>query len=271
MSHPREGTDPGSEAPTPREPSNVPAPSTANTSYTRGGWMERLEAVRKSTAEVARKRKQQIAEPPPPDDGPEELERSGPPELPPKPAAHQLLAQLEQAFPSPSVPDVEPEPTGMGEISSAHIHVELEEAPPSGRRWRDVLLVSLIVVSALGVLAGAYSSARRAPVPEVNVDPELAQKKERMEQALAALERGHRYALEGKASADKAIRAYRKALAAVPELAAAERGLAIAYTAKGQRRKAATHYRRYLRLEPEAHDAEDVRAILTKWRRSRAN
>lgn len=200
-----------------------------------------------------------------PTSSPLDPEASLPPPLP-KPPAHRLLAQLQHVSPPAAEISAPPE---EHEISSARIEIVDEPVAisPARQLFKDSVWGLGIGLVSLILLAGAYVSANWAPVPEPSVDPALTEKRARLEHATKALERGHGWAVKGKASADQAIVAYKEAISYMPKLAAAQRGLAIAYTSKGLKEKAVRHYRQYLKLDPDAHDAEEVRAILARWQR----
>lgn len=201
--------------------------------------MDRLEQASRSVpAEVK-------AEPPP-----------GPPPLPRGPA--HLLAELHpRPSPEPILPPVD-------EIAEARVEVAPVVAAPRSRARERVFGALVLLAAGLGLVA-AYLSAELAPPPPVEVDEALAEQRARAAEARAALESGHRLVLEGPAQADAALAAYRRALAAEPQLAAAERGMAIAWTAKGDKREAVAHYRRYLELHPTAKDAPEVRRIIADY------
>jgi tetratricopeptide (TPR) repeat protein len=133
--------------------------------------------------------------------------------------------------------------------------------------WVIVLVLVVLVAAALGVV---YVMVHKEPGPSAEVDPAVQLIAEKRRQAIGALEEGHKLALEGKAKADDAIKAYSHALELDPNLASAERGLAIAYAAKEDEEQAVEHYKNYLKLAPQAPDADTVRKIVSDYEKKKA-
>ncbi len=155
------------------------------------------------------------------------------------------------------------------EIAEVEITPEVPAAKP--RRVPEWLIISVLALGVLGGLAAVYAHfEEKKRESAVEVDPKLELAKKKREKALAALEEGHTWALQGKAQANKAIAAYQRALALEPKLSGAERGLAIAYASLEQRAEAVKHYRRYLDLEPNAQDADEVRQIIDRYEKAQS-
>ncbi|MCA9553219.1 MAG: hypothetical protein KC933_24495 [Myxococcales bacterium] len=241
------------------------------------GWMARLEAA-KAVAQSASGPANVASEPPPTPSAPPPTP-SAPPPLKPALAkkgkgletvpAHLLVARLEadEKKRSDAQPNLFAEPTSQDLIS--HVKVDLPKAPKKKKvpDWVVMLLLGVLVVGGVGAV---YSAVKKEPPPKAVVDPALKAAAERRKQAMAALEEGHTFALEGRKGADQAIAAYSKALELEPTLAPAERGIAIAYAAKDDDATAVKHYRRYLELSPDAKDADEVKKIIRRWEEAEA-
>jgi tetratricopeptide (TPR) repeat protein len=151
----------------------------------------------------------------------------------------------------------------------SQVKVELPKAPKKKKvpDWVVMLGLAALVVGGVGAV---YSAVKKEPPPKAVVDPALEAAAERRKMAMAALEEGHTFALEGQKGADQAIAAYERALGLEPTLAPAERGIAIAFAAKDDDATAVKHYRRYLELAPDAKDAEEVQKIIKRWEEAEA-
>ena len=240
------------------------------------GWMARLEAAR-AVAQNAGSPPEPAAEgssaPPPPPTP------SAPPPLKPALAkkgletvpAHLLVAKLEADERRRA------DTQAQAELFAEHAPQELisevkVDLPKAAKKKRvpDWVVMVVLGVLVVGGVGAVYSAVKKEPPPKATVDPALMAAAERRKVAMAALEEGHTFALEGKKGADQAIAAYERALGLEPTLVAAERGIAIAYAAKDDDATAVKHYRRYLELAPDAKDADDVQRIIRRWEESQA-
>jgi tetratricopeptide (TPR) repeat protein len=246
-------------------------------------WMSRLEAARVVTTNPSEAN--EVTEPKVPRSG------SQPPPLKPKTdkgdknggekktaaapvgkPAHLLIAQLEAEDQKRS--DIEAarvaqlfEGDKSDEIAKVEIALSTDEVKKKKiPDWVIVTVLVVLVIAAVGI-AVVMTQKKQGPVAEI--DPAVRAAAEKKKQAIVALEEGHRLALEGKAKADEALKAYGHALELDPTLASAERGLAIAHASKDDVEQAVEHYEKYLKLAPNATDAADVRKILENYRKIR--
>ncbi|MCK6545980.1 hypothetical protein L6R52_08930, partial [Myxococcota bacterium] len=151
------------------------------------------------------------------------------------------------------------------EIAKVQILVKDE---PKRKKIPDWAILLVLVVLVVGAAGFALVKAREEPGPKAEIDPVIAAQAEKRRLAVAALEEGHRLAMEGKDKADDALKAYTRALELDPTIASAERGLAIAYAAKNDDASAVEHYRKYLALNPKAADADEVRKIIDTYEKA---
>jgi tetratricopeptide (TPR) repeat protein len=239
------------------------------------GWMARLEVARAVAQNAGAQAAGPAPEAPPPPPAP-----SAPPPLKAALAkkgnglettpAHLLVARLEadeKKRTEGQAADLFSEPAHQELISQ--VKVELPKAPKKKKvpDWVVMLGLAALVVGGVGAV---YSAVKKEPPPKAVVDPALEAAAERRKMAMAALEEGHTFALEGQKGADQAIAAYERALGLEPTLAPAERGIAIAFAAKDDDATAVKHYRRYLELAPDAKDAEEVQKIIKRWEEAEA-
>jgi tetratricopeptide (TPR) repeat protein len=246
------------------------------------GWMARLEAARAMAAQSLASGQTEApapppAPPPPMPDKPPPLATIGTApkkkagEIEAKPA-HLLVAQLQQDEASRREREakelkqlfVNEDPDA---ISSMQVEVPKEV---ERKRIPDWAIVLVLVLAVLGGIAFVYQKTQKEPAPVAKIDPKLEEAAKRKKEAILSLEEGHRYVLEGKDSADKAIAAYTKALHLEPTLAGAERGLAIAFTGKDDKTSAVVHYKRYLELDPTAKDVAEVKKIIESYEKAAA-
>lgn len=258
----------------------VPVRKQANDSVPTS-WMSRLEAARSVTTPPSATPTEAPSQAPRPAAAAAEGPARPPPlrpgqgsqpkkEEPAAKPAHLLIAQLEAEEKKRSTAQAERvaqlfEENHTDDIAKVQILVKDEPKKKKVPDWAVALVLIVLVVGAAGL---ALVKARDEPGPKAEIDPVIQAQAEKRRLAVAALEEGHRLALEGKDRADDALKAYTRALELDPTLASAERGLAIAYAAKNDDTAAVEHYRKYLTLSPKAPDAGEVRKIIETYEKA---